>query len=80
MAVSPVEGPLFACPRTGKEYQRGEFPPFAAGPRGPLSELECSPSRKLARRVKGGKEGFSLQRLQNHGLRGNFGFEVQAGV
>jgi len=69
MAVSSVEGPLFACPRTGKGYQRGEFLPFAAGPRGPL-----------ARRVKGGKEGFSLQRLQNHGLRGNFGFEVQAGV
>jgi hypothetical protein len=41
--------------------KEGKFLPFAAGPRGPL-----------ARRVKGGKEGFSLQGLHYFGLTGNF--------
>jgi hypothetical protein len=40
--------------------KEGKFLPFAAGPRGPL-----------ARRVKGGKEGFSLQGLHYFGLTDN---------
>ena len=51
--------------------KEGEFLPFvsdpASGPRGPLARRE----RSLTRRVKGGKEGFSLLCLHNYGLTNN---------
>jgi hypothetical protein len=49
--------PLFACLKTGKGYQRGEFLPFVS-----------DPERSLTRRVKGGKEGFSFRCLYHYGL------------
>jgi len=40
MAVSPVERPLFACLKTGKGCQRGEFLPFVKGGKEGFS-LQC---------------------------------------
>ena len=41
-------------------FSKGEvfLLPLVSDPERSLSELECSPSRKLTRRAKGGGEGF----------------------
>jgi hypothetical protein len=45
--------------RSGTYGKTRKTLPLAASPEGPLSELECSPSRKLVRR-EGGRGGKGL--------------------